>query len=1086
MALKPWYNIVYPREDLREGRPLDAAEFAVHLDQVRDGRAPPIYQNAQQFFERTYLTRNLTSLGAEAIRRLSGIQTETSAVFNFITQFGGGKTHALTLLYHLARGGQRMVALPGVQTLLARAGVSTIPQAAIAVFVGTEFDTTRGRGGSDGTPIRKTPWGEIAYQLRGEEGLALVADHEQQMIAPAGDVIREMLPTDRPCLILMDELLTYASRNRKLGMANQLYHFIQSLSETVRGSHQAVLAISIPKSLMEMTPEDETDYDRLEKLLNRLGKAVILSAEHEISEIIRRRLFEWDMQQVGQGGQVVLPRDALKTCNEYANWVLTCRQFLPNWFPVDHTNETFAAAYPFHPTVLSVFERKWQGLPRFQRTRGVLRMLALWVSHAYQQGYTGAHRDPLIDLGTAPLDDPTFRAAVFEQIGESKLEVPVTTDICGSNDAHALRMDSEAVDTIRKGRLHRKVATTIFFESNGGQARGYASLPEVRLGVAAPDLDLTNVETVLDGLAPPDGTCYYLHTEKNRYWFSIKPTLTRILADRKAGISPERIRERLEEVIPVVFRKQAPIQPIFFPDSSNQIPDRPALAIVVMDMHHAPDVPSTLATVEKMTRECGTSGRTYKSGLIWVLADGGVALKEEARKLLAWEAIQDEQEGLRLDDQQRQQVAENVKRSENDLRECVWRSYHTLVLLDKTNALRTIDLGLIHSSAAPSLVQLIISYLRQDGEIVDDISPNYLIRNWPPAFTEWSTKDVRDAFFASPRFPRLMNGDAVRETIAKGVMNGFLAYVGRAADGKSYTPFYYCPASGKTSDIPPENQRINSSEVEISSDMYIIARETAEAYLQELQTVRTLSRLEIAPQEISLRPGDTHLFAARGFDQDGDPLSLQRMEWNASGGTITQDGVFTAGKETGRFAVSATAGNTSTQATVTITEDIHLARLVLEPSQVVLSPGKQQQFTLKGYDQHGCEMVITSASWTCTGGTLSQDGVFVAGNEAGRFAVTVVAEGVNATASVTIEQRGARKVTWRGEISPQQWMNFYTKAASKFVINQGLKFTVQMEVAPPEGLTEHQIETLKLALRELGLDDAVTVEGEGKKLFEKH
>jgi hypothetical protein len=1078
MVLKPWYNIVYPREDLRDGRPLDAAEFAVHLDQVRDGRAPSVYQDARHFFERTYLTKNLTTLGAEVIRRLSGIQTETSAVFNFITQFGGGKTHALTLLYHLARGGQRMVDLPGVQTLLARAGVSTIPQAAVAVFVGTEFDTTRGRGGSDGTPIRKTPWGEIAYQLRGEEGLALVAEHEQQMIAPAGDVICEMLPTDRPCLILMDELLTYASRNRKLGMADQLYHFVQSLSETVRGSHQAVLAISIPKSLMEMTPEDETDYDRLEKLINRLGKAVILSAEHEISEIIRRRMFEWDMQHVGQGGQVVLPGDALKTCNEYANWVLTYRQFLPNWFPVDHAKETFSAAYPFHPTVLSVFERKWQGLPKFQRTRGVLRMLALWVSHAYQHGYTGAHRDPLIDLGMAPLEDPTFRAAVFEQIGESKLEVSVTTDICGSNNAHAIRLDSEAVDTIRKGRLHRKVAATIFFESNGGQARGYATLPEVRLGVAAPDLDLTNVETVLDCLAPPDGTCYYLHTEKNRYWFSIKPTLTRILADRKASILPERILERLEEVIPAVFRKQAPIQP-FFPDSSNQIPDRPTLAIVVMDMHHAPDAPSTLATVEKMTRECGASGRTYKSGLIWVLSDGGAALKEEARKLLAWETIQDEQDGLRLDEQQRQQVDENVKRSENDLRECVWRSYHTLVLLDKTNTLRTIDLGLIHSSAANSLVQFIISYLRQDGEIVDDISPNYLIRNWPPAFIEWSTKDVRDAFFASPRFPRLINGDAVQETIAKGVKNGILAYVGRAADGKSYTPFYYCPVSVSTSEIPPEHQSISSSEVEISSDMYIITREKAEAYLKEIQTVQTLSRMEIVPQEISLRPVDTHPFVAHGFDQDGDTLNLQRIEWSASGGTITQDGIFTAGKETGRFTVNAKAGTTTTHAIVTITEDINLAHMVLEPSQVTLSPGKQQHFKLKGYDQHRRDVVITSASWTCTGGTMRQDGVFVAGNEAGSFAVTVVAEGCNATARVTIEQRGARKVTWRGEISPQQWMNFYTKAASKFATNRGLKFTVQMEVAPPEGLTEDQIDILKLALRELGLDDEVTVDGNG-------
>src|SRR5713226_3601822 len=189
MALKPWYKVVTPREDLREGKPLDAAEFAVHLDQVRDGRAPSDYQNPEQFFERTYLTQTLTTLAAEVIRRLSGEKTETSAVFNMATQFGGGKTHALTLLYHLAQNGPTANGWLGVRTLLTKAGVETVPAAATATFVGTEFDSLTGRGGNDGTPLRKTPWGEIAFQLGGAEGLAIVAEHEKQMIAPAGDVI---------------------------------------------------------------------------------------------------------------------------------------------------------------------------------------------------------------------------------------------------------------------------------------------------------------------------------------------------------------------------------------------------------------------------------------------------------------------------------------------------------------------------------------------------------------------------------------------------------------------------------------------------------------------------------------------------------------------------------------------------------------------------------------------------------------------------------------------------------------------------------------------------------------------------------
>ena len=180
-----------------------------------------------------------------------------------------------------------------------------------------------------------------------------------------------------------------------------------------------------------------------------------------------------------------------------------------------------------------MFERKWQGLPRFQQTRGILRLLALWVSRAYQDGFKGGHRDPLIGLGTAPLDDSQFRAAMFEQLGEHRLEAAVTTDICGKKDSHAVRLDNEAVEAIRKARLHRKVATTIFFESNGGMPRAEATIPEIRLAVAEPDIDIGHVETVLEALTD---ACYYLTVERNRYHFSFKENLNKRYADRRANI----------------------------------------------------------------------------------------------------------------------------------------------------------------------------------------------------------------------------------------------------------------------------------------------------------------------------------------------------------------------------------------------------------------------------------------------------------------------------------------------------------------------------------------------------------------------
>ena len=607
----------------------------------------------------------------------------------------------------------------------------------------------------------------------------------------------------------MDEIINYTSTYRQRGYHRALYNFIQSLSEQARGSDRVVLLVSIPASEMPYNSEDEADEQWFKKMLDRVGKPVMMAAEAETAEIIRRRLFEW------QG----LTEDARRTIAEYADWITEHKQQVPNWFPIDNPREAFAATYPFHPSVLSVFERKWQTLPRFQRTRGVLRLLALWVSRAYRDGFQGAHKDPMIGLGTAPLDDSMFRSAMFEQLGESKLEGAVTTDICGKKESHTVRLDAEAVESIKKARLHRKVASAIFFESNGGQARAEATAPEVRLAVAEPSLDVGNVETVLDALV---SSCYFLSSDRNRYRFGLTANLNKLLADKRASIQQPRIQERVRAEVQEVFKHGLPqLERIPFPVKSSQIPNRPALALVVLPPEQEDtEEARTVQFVDSMTKQCGTSDRTFKSALIWCVPDSGKTLYEEARKLLAWEDIQDEAADLKLDETQRRQLTENSGKSRRDLREAVWRTYKTVMLLGKDNAIRSIDLGLVHSSAADSLVGFIVNRLKQDGDISEGISPKFLVRNWSGAHKEWSTKAVKDAAFASPLFPRLLNGDLIRDTIAKGVSNSILAYVGKAADGK-YEPFLF-----GTSMI--------ATEVEISDDVFVITAEVAEAYRQAL------------------------------------------------------------------------------------------------------------------------------------------------------------------------------------------------------------------------------------------------------------
>uniref|UniRef100_A0A7C5VEP3 ATP-binding protein n=1 Tax=Thermus caliditerrae TaxID=1330700 RepID=A0A7C5VEP3_9DEIN len=784
-VLKPWHLVAMPHEDLRKGIPLDASAFAIHLDQVVDGRAPGDYGDPQRFFARTYLTEAYRKMAAEVLRRLAGEPLGTSPGINLTTQFGGGKTHFLTLLYHLCRAGDAAQGWPGVSELLEAAGLSTVPQARVAVFIGNWFDFVVGVG-AEGEPRRKTPWGDLAWQLGGNDLYQLVKDHDEQGVVPGGEVLQKIF-TGEPTLILMDEVLSFLRRARGAGdpyrrLGSQFYSFLDVLTREVIGSANTALVVSLPFSEYEMTQEDEAEFQRLSKLLDRLSKAVLLSEKVEIAEIVRRRLFE----DVGD------PKEIARTAKAYAEWVRQHRGQLPEWFPVDQAEMIFKATYPFHPTVLSVFERKWQSLPRFQRTRGILRLLALWVSHAWQRAYREGTKEPLITLGSAPLEDLLFRAATFEQLGEGRLEAAVLSDIAGE-EAHAVRLDQEAGSSVKRLRLHQQVATAVFFESSGGQVRNGATLPEVRLAVGGPEVEVGMIEDALERLV---SRCYYLEARGMAYWISHRPTLNKLLSDRRAALSgpqaEEQIREKVRQAIREVFKGGgAGIERRYFPEDPMDIPDVAALRLVVMAPEHGwenVERERTKNLVRRMVQEYGGRGRTYKSGLIFVVAEGGLQLSDEARTLLALESLEDpaEQERLRLEPAQVQELREKKRHSEKKLGDLVWHVYRRVLLLGKDNELQEVDLGQLHPSMGKSLVDIILMRLKQEGILEETISPDFLVRHWPPAHREgWSTRAVREVFYASPLYPRLLNPDALRETIARGVREGKFAYVVRSEEGRS-------------------------------------------------------------------------------------------------------------------------------------------------------------------------------------------------------------------------------------------------------------------------------------------------------------
>jgi hypothetical protein len=813
LALSPWYKVAVPREDLRKRKPLDAAQFAVHLDRVVAGEAPPEYVDAERFLTRTFITEGLKRFAGEVLRRLAGEREGANAVLNLVTAFGGGKTHALTLLYHLARLGPEARSLPGVPGLLDAARLEEVPGAAVAVFVGTDWDAVKGRS-EKGAPTRRTPWGDIAWQLAEQVGnralFDAMAEQDQARVRPGKDVIRRSLPSDRPVLILMDEVMNFVAAARGIAvegstLASQFYEFVHNLTEEADSRDRLCLVVSLPKSELEMSADDEGDFLRLSKVTTRVAEPYVLAKDLEIPEIVRRRLFD----DVGSKAAVAA------TAKAYARWLAEHRDQVPTWFPVDRAEEIFAATYPFHPTVLSVFERKWQSLPSFQRTRGILRLLAQWVSIAFEEGFKGAHEDPLLSLGSAPLEDQFFRAAVLEQLGTEALQAAIISDIAGEQ-AHAERLDAAAPETLGRARIHRRVASAIFFESSGGQARDRATLPEVRLAVGEPDLEIGNIETALEALRD---SCYYLTAEGTEYRFSTRANLNKLLADRRAALADTEVEEHARSTVRQVFSDtkgvDRPFDVVFFPGEAREIPDTPALRLVVL----GPDEPwgeATAARIEEWMERYGAGPRRFRNALVWVIADPSGGLLDAARKHLAWRSLEDEAESRGFDEVERAQLRESRSRAEQALREAVWRSYRWLAFLGHEGSIKHEDLGMLHSSAAPSAQALIQARLKQADELTDTLGAQRIVQNWPfsggEKAKEWSTKALRDAVYSSPRFTRLSDPTALKETIAKGVAQGSFGYARKSDTG--YAAIAY---------------REPVDDIEFSDDVVLVLPEVAEA-----------------------------------------------------------------------------------------------------------------------------------------------------------------------------------------------------------------------------------------------------------------
>ena len=815
MALDPWHRVVTPRKEVRESRSFSPDEFAIALEQVvagEPGAVPEDYRDPAQFFARTYFTRALRDHAGMVLRRLSGLTENTSPVLTLITQFGGGKTHTLTSLYHLAKAGAAASQFPGVPDLLKEAGMAEGPAARVGVFVGNAWDPADGR---------ETPWIDLAWQLAGERGVAALGDAARSTPPGTQALTRVFAAAGGPVLLLFDEVLNFVNRHRN--MANSFHSFLQNLTVAVTGTTRAAAVISLPRSQVEMTDWDQEWQERITKVVRRVARDLIANDEAEISEVVRRRLFE----DLGK------PRLRQRVAKTYADWCFERTARLPSeWLAVDTaTSEArakeflrgrFEACYPFHPATLSVFQRKWRALPQFQQTRGALAMLAQWISWAARDQFKKARTEPLITLGSAPLHVLEFRAVVLGQLGESRLDVAINADVAGPM-AHARVLDADAP----KGALrdiHCRVGTAVLFESSGGQLDKVAHLPELRFALGESEVETTTIDNAASTLEKAGFFVRRVGTDG--YRIHHQATLRKVVSDRRASLDEEtETRPAARRLVESEFSRGAAMPVVYFPENGDSVQDSPRLTLVVLDPVEEWSGSDPVAErIGGWTRERGSSPRLYPGALVWCAKKPGRDFLDKVEVWLAWKRVEREvAEGVlgpEYERTERSEIQAHVRDAEEAARDEVWAGYRFVSLADAQGrqGLKTIDLGAGHASASETLCGRIVAALKSEALLNDSVGAGYIDRHWPPAFEDsgaWPLTSLRQSFL-NGALTRLMEPDAVlRKQIVDFVSRGdFGLASGTKGDGQYERVWYKEP--------------VHANEVAFEADVYLLTKAKAD------------------------------------------------------------------------------------------------------------------------------------------------------------------------------------------------------------------------------------------------------------------
>jgi hypothetical protein len=702
--MKPFSSIAIPHKDILEGK-LTMDVFAADLWEVFKERAPDEYKDSAVFFRKTYPTQGIKNILSAAEKRLKGEGGDP--IIQLQTPFGGGKTHSLIALYHKAKDWK----------------------AKVVVLDGTALD-----------PKDTNPWEEIERQLTGK------IETLKGKSSPGREKLKSILDKHQPVLILMDEILQYTTKAAgiKVGdsnLASQVLAFIQELTGTVKVLDKSLLILTLPSSMLEHYDEKaEQLFQQLQKISGRVEKLYAPVQEEEICQVIRKRLFS-----------SVDEKEARKIIEEFLDYVEK-EKILPEGVERVQYRDRFIRSYPFQPDVVDVLYKRWGSFPKFQRTRGVLRLLSLVVHSLKDSQY------PFIRLGDFDLTNDEIKMELIKHIG-AEYDSVIASDIT-SADSGAKKVDSSLGDAHSAFRFGTKAATSIFMYSHSGGPEKGASINEVKLS----SIELSEPSSIVaEAVSKLRDNLFYIQYDR-RYFFSNQPNLNRILNDKMESIGDEELISKEKEMLTSYLSKYL-FEIFIWPENNKDIQDTKKIKLVVQ--RNLDD-----KECRELLDNYGERPRVYRNVLIFLCAlDSERANFENFfKKKLAWQFIESDKT-LNLNSEQKKEIKEKIKSMTSEVRDHI-RSLYRTVLLPSKEGFKEIDLGIPIYGIETTIDKELYERLRTESEILERLAPFTLKEKYLKGKDYVESNNILDTFYKTPGEIKITSDEILRNCIREGVNQG--------------------------------------------------------------------------------------------------------------------------------------------------------------------------------------------------------------------------------------------------------------------------------------------------------------------------